>query len=99
SDLGLAPAGRRDHFTQQFAGMRRAPVRIALGGIFGHGFGSSAALLDAESISAGSTCAAAGARSSRPAGRRPPPSDLLAQRFDRDRFPAPGASDHRPESL
>jgi hypothetical protein len=40
-----------------------------------------------------------GARSSRAAGRRPPPGDLLPQCFDRNRFSAPGASDHCPESL
>jgi hypothetical protein len=46
SDLGLAPAGRLDHFTQQFTGMGWAPVRIALSGIFGHGFASSMVLLE-----------------------------------------------------
>src|SRR5579885_873553 len=37
-DLGLGLAGRRDDLlAQQLAGMSGAPVRIALGGILGHG--------------------------------------------------------------
>src|SRR5690606_8943204 len=36
-NLGLALAGRRDHFAQQCTGMRRAPIGVALGGVFGHG--------------------------------------------------------------
>ena len=56
SDLGLAPAGRVDHFTHQFTGMGRAPVRIALSGIFGHGFASHLLLApvdDARGLDAG----------------------------------------------
>src|SRR5262249_55716301 len=40
-DLGLRFAGRRNYFAQQFARMRRAPIRIALSGIFGHGLNRS----------------------------------------------------------
>src|SRR6202030_3377415 len=37
-NLGLGLTGRGDHLlTQQFARMRRTPVRIALGSMLGHG--------------------------------------------------------------
>src|SRR5258706_819351 len=37
-DLRLGLAGRRDHLlAQQFARMRRTPIRITFGGILGHG--------------------------------------------------------------
>src|SRR6266852_1059106 len=37
-NLRLGLAGRRDHFlAQQFARMRRTPIRVTFGGILGHG--------------------------------------------------------------
>src|SRR4029077_8664005 len=55
-DLGLAPAGRLEHVTQQFTRRGWAPVRIALSGIFGHGFASHSLLApvdDARGLDAG----------------------------------------------
>jgi hypothetical protein len=51
-DLGLALAGRRDHLAQQFAGVRRTPLRIAFHAVFGHALSSMILLeIDAKSIS------------------------------------------------